>query len=41
MLELKDRVKQVFGLSPEAEPGAVTEMAPVVTAAAEVKNGPL
>lgn len=34
MLELKDRVKQVFGLSPDAAP----EVAPVV---AEVKNGQL
>ncbi len=33
MLELKDRVKQVFGLSPEA--------APLDTAAVEVKNGQL
>ena len=33
MLELKDRVKQVFGLSPEA--------APLDAAAVEVKNGPL
>jgi DNA-binding transcriptional regulator GbsR (MarR family) len=41
MLELKDRVKQVFGLTPEAASGAVTEMAPVVSATAEVKNGQL
>ncbi len=41
MLELKDRVKQVFGLSPEAASGAVPEGAPVVAAVVEVKNGPL
>ena len=41
MLELKDRVKQVFGLSPEAAPGAVPEVAPLDAAAVEVKNGPL
>jgi DNA-binding transcriptional regulator GbsR (MarR family) len=39
MLELKDRVKQVFGLTPEVAPGAVPELAPVVSATAEVKNG--
>jgi len=37
MLELKDRVKQVFGLTPEVAPGVV----PVLAAAAEVKNGQL
>ena len=41
MLELKDRVKQVFGLTPEVAPGAVPEVAPVVSVAAEVKNGQL
>jgi DNA-binding transcriptional regulator GbsR (MarR family) len=41
MLELKDRVKQVFGLTPEAAPGAAPELAPVVSATAEVKNGQL
>jgi hypothetical protein len=41
MLELKDRVKQVFGLSPEAVPGAVLEVAPLAAAAVEVKNGQL
>jgi DNA-binding transcriptional regulator GbsR (MarR family) len=39
MLELKDRVKQVFGLTPEATSDAVPELAPVVSATAEVKNG--
>ena len=41
MLELKDRVKQVFGLSSEAAPEAVPEVAPLPAAAVEVKNGPL
>ena len=41
MLELKDRVKHVFGLSPEAAPEVVPEVAPAAAAAVEVKNGPL
>ena len=41
MLELKDRVKQVFGLSPETAPGAVPEVVTVLAAAEEVENGPL
>jgi DNA-binding transcriptional regulator GbsR (MarR family) len=41
MLELKDRVKQVFGLTPEATPDAAPDAAPVVAAVVEVKNGQL
>ena len=41
MLELKDRVKQVFGLTPEAAPDAAPEVAPVVATVEEVKNGQL
>jgi DNA-binding transcriptional regulator GbsR (MarR family) len=41
MLELKDRVKQVFGLTPEVAPGAAPEVAPLAAAAVEVKNGQL